>query len=179
MTQREHPYRICFVCTGNICRSPIAEVVMRELVRQRGLEQHIQVDSAGTGEWHIGEKADHRALDALAAHGYDGNAHRARLIQPEWFNQRDLFVALDRSHLRELRSLTQLEHQRDTVVLLRSFDQPLAGAHVAVPDAEHADVADPYYQPDEAFTQVLAQVENACANLLDWVQQSQLRPAAR
>src|SRR3954447_26628347 len=67
------PYRIVFVCLGNICRSPIAEVVMRSLVQEAGLTDRVEVASAGTGDWHVGKGADERALDALAGHGYDGS----------------------------------------------------------------------------------------------------------
>ena len=79
------PYRVCFVCTGNICRSPMAEVVFRALVERAGLADRIEVDSAGTGDWHVGAGADDRALLALTAGGYDGAAHRARRFDPRWF----------------------------------------------------------------------------------------------
>src|SRR4051812_27419062 len=91
----EAAYRICFVCTGNICRSPAAEVVVRALAERAGRPE-IAVDSAGTGNWHVGQPADPRALRALSAAGYDGRAHRARVFEPGWFRQRELIVALDR-----------------------------------------------------------------------------------
>src|SRR3954449_1552459 len=97
------PYRICFVCTGNICRSPAAEVVVRALA-ERIAVTGIEVDSAGTGSWHVGDPADPRALRALTAAGYDGKAHRARVFEPDWFTDRELIVALDRGHARMLRS---------------------------------------------------------------------------
>ena len=96
------PYRICFVCSGNICRSPMAEVVMADLVAAAGLADVVVVDSAGTGDWHIGERADRRAVAALAARGYDGATHRAKQFDPHWFRQRDLVIGLDRGHERTL-----------------------------------------------------------------------------
>lgn len=151
-------YRICFVCTGNICRSPIAEVVMRRLVDEAGLAGAVQVDSAGTGSWHVGDGADQRAVAVLATGGYDGWAHRAQVFERARFADRDLVVALDRGHLSELRSLARTAADRDKVRLLRSFDD------AAPPDAY---VADPYYGDDRDFAEVLDQVERACRGLLD------------
>ena len=99
------PYRICFVCTGNICRSPMAEAVMRGLLEEAGLDHAVEVDSAGTTSWHVGDPADRRALTALRVGGYDGSAHRARAFERSWLADRDLVVALDAGHLDELRAL--------------------------------------------------------------------------
>ena len=71
-------FRICFVCTGNICRSPMAEAIFRSLIARHGFERTLAVSSAATGDWHVGERADERTLAALEARGYDGTAHRAR-----------------------------------------------------------------------------------------------------
>src|SRR6188472_3018274 len=87
-------FRIVFVCLGNICRSPIAEVVMRSLVEEAGLGDRIKVASAGTGDWHVGKRADSRTLDVLTRHGYDGSRHRARQFEASWFDQHDLVLAL-------------------------------------------------------------------------------------
>jgi protein-tyrosine phosphatase len=153
-------YRICFVCTGNICRSPIAEVVLRRLVEDAGLAGSVEVDSAGTGAWHLGDGADPRAVDVLRSSGYDGSAHRARAFAADWFADRDLVVALDRGHLRTLTATARDETERGKVRLLRSFD----------PDAPpQADVADPYYGDARDFAEVLDQVERACRGLLDEV----------
>jgi protein-tyrosine phosphatase len=167
MTQRPagRPYRVCFVCSGNICRSPIAEVVFRALALRAGLSDRIEVDSAGTGDWHVGDGADERALVALAAGGYDGAAHRARRFDPQWFADRDLVVALDGGHLRELRRRARAVGADTEVRLLRSFDPALAGR----PDAD-LDVADPYYEGRDAFARVLEQVECACEGLLRHVE---------
>jgi protein-tyrosine phosphatase len=152
-------YRICFVCTGNICRSPMAEVVLRRLVDEAGLSGQVEVDSAGTDDWHVGDPADHRAVAALRAAGYDGAGHRARVFDPRWLGERDLVVALDRGHLRELRALAAGTGAGDRVRLLRSFTGAAEGASV--------DVADPYYGSREDFAAVLAQVEEACRALVD------------
>src|SRR3954454_21966139 len=87
-------YRVCFVCSGNICRSPIAEVVMRRLVEDEGLAGVVEVDSAGTGAWHEGDGADPRAVAVLDGSGYDGSAHRARAFEADWFADIDLVLAL-------------------------------------------------------------------------------------
>jgi protein-tyrosine phosphatase len=161
----DRPVRVCFVCSGNICRSPIAEFVLRGLAERAGFDRLVDVDSAGTGDWHIGERADRRALQVLAEHGYDGSIHRARQFEPRWFASRDLVIALDRGHLRTLRSWATGEDERRRIHLLRSFD-PLIG-----PDAPagELDVPDPYYDDLRAFEEVLTLVESACAGLLDQV----------
>jgi protein-tyrosine phosphatase len=148
------------VCSGNICRSPIAAVVMQQLVDQAGLNDAVRVDSAGTGDWHVGDPADRRAVTVLRDGGYDGRAHRARVFEPDWLDDRDLVLALDRGHLHELQALARTKAQRDRVRLLRSFD------HTA---PEGAEVADPYFGDARDFAEVLEQVERACRGLLDAV----------
>jgi protein-tyrosine phosphatase len=150
-------YRLCFVCSGNICRSPIAAVVMRRLVDDQGLTEVVDVDSAGTGDWHVGERADSRAVAVLERTGYDGGAHRARVFERTWLADRDLVLALDRGHLRELQALAGTREQREKVRLLRSFDD-------LAPDG--AEVADPYFGGDREFAEVLDQVERSCRGLL-------------
>jgi protein-tyrosine phosphatase len=145
---------------GNICRSPTAEVVMRSLIADAGLEGRVAVDSAGTGGWHVGGPADQRALATLRAHGYDDVGHLARQFDPAWFAERDLIVAMDAENLRDLRRMASPQ-QADKVVLLRSFD--LASS----PD--DLDVPDPYYGGADGFDHVLALVESACEGLLDQI----------
>jgi protein-tyrosine phosphatase len=152
---RGTPYRICLVCLGNICRSPIAAVVLTQRVQEAGLA--VQVDSAGTGDWHIGEQADHRARAALARAGYDGEQHRARQFDRSWFADRDLVLALDGTNLADVQRLAPDDAARDRVRLLRSFD-PTAGADLAVPD--------PYWGDDADFDEVLAVVERAVDGLV-------------
>jgi protein-tyrosine phosphatase len=156
--RRADPYRICFVCSGNICRSPMAEAVMRELVDAAGLSEAVLVDSAGTGDWHIGERADLRAQRVLSAAGYDAGAHRARQFEPDWFASLDLVIALDRGHERTLRAWAPDEEQRAKVRLIRGYDPEAGPAELDVPD--------PYYDGERAFAEVLDQLEAACRGLL-------------
>jgi protein-tyrosine phosphatase len=163
--------RVCFVCSGNICRSVMAEVVLRRQAEEAGMGADvIAVDSAGTGDWHIGEHADERTVKALAARGYDGTTHRARQFDPHWFGQRDLVIALDRGHEKTLRSWAATQEQRDKVHLLRTFEP---GNHVDLgvegrrARGRDLDVADPYYDGQAAFDDVLLQIEAACGGLVD------------
>src|SRR6476646_10579706 len=97
-------YRVCFVCTGNICRSPMAESVFRAHVERAGLDELVEVDSAGTGGWHEGDGADERTVAVLEAGGYESD-HAARQFQASWFSRLDLVIALDTGHLKALRRL--------------------------------------------------------------------------
>lgn len=146
------PFRVCFVCTGNICRSPMAEVVMRSLIVRSGYERVLDVESAATGDWHVGERADSRTLTALVARGYDGSAHRARQFDPSWFARLDLVVVFDRGQERVLREWAATETDRSKVHLLMSFD-PLRGSDLDVPD--------PYYSDATVFDGVLTRIERA------------------
>src|SRR5690348_10932852 len=114
------PYRVCFVCTGNICRSPMAESVFRAYAEEAGLDGLVEVDSAGTGPWHEGDGADRRAISVLTAHDYEQN-HIARQFQAAWFSSLDLVIALDSGHLRELRALAPTPEDAAKVRLLRSY----------------------------------------------------------
>lgn len=149
-------YRVCFVCTGNICRSPMAESVFRARVAEDGLDGRVEVDSAGTGGWHEGDGADPRTVSVLEEHGYDG-AHRARQFQPSWFSRLDLVIALDHGHLRDLRRLAPTPQDAAKVRLLRSYD-PSAG--------DDLDVPDPYYGGMHGFEECLEMVEAASEGLL-------------
>jgi low molecular weight protein-tyrosine phosphatase len=130
------------VCSGNICRSPIGEVVLRAKLAEAGVDD-VVVTSSGTGDWHVGAPMDHRAAAALARRGYYGEAHRAQQFTGSWFRDRHLVLAMDSGHLSEL---------------LR-----LRGTEDAVPVELFADldVPDPYYGADAGFDEVLAQVEKA------------------
>ncbi len=143
----------------------MAEVVLRALATHAGLAGRLAISSAGTGDWHVGEQADPRAVEALRAHGYDGSTHRARQFDPDWFDDLDLVVALDRSHERILRNWATTETDRSKVQLLRSFEVPR-------PDA--LDVPDPYYSDRAFFAAVLGMIERADRSLL-----AQLAPALR
>jgi protein-tyrosine phosphatase len=156
------PLRVCFVCTGNICRSPTAEVVFRHLVDQAGRSAQVVVDSAGTGPWHAGNDMDPRARHTLLEHGYQPQEHVARQFQVEDFTERDVVIAIDSGHLSRLASLARLTDEpaetAGSLSLLRSYD-PTAGTDLDVPD--------PYYDDAEGFENVLGQIERACAGLLD------------
>jgi len=158
-------FRICFVCTGNICRSPMADAIMRHIVASAGYGAAVSVRSAATGDWHVGEHADPRTLAALEAHGYDASAHRARQFDPSWFPELDLVVAFDRGHERVLRSWAQSEADRSKVQLMMSFDPEASGT---------MEVPDPYYSDAAMFDTVLVAIERACASLF-----RQLEPAIR
>ena len=155
--------RICFVCTGNICRSPMAEAVLRGLLDEEGLGHAVEVDSAGTTSWHVGDPADRRAVTALREAGYDGSGHRAQAFERSWLADRDLVVALDSGHLDELRTLAAGGPHETKVRLLRSFDEEADGL-----DGEDGDldVADPYYGSAADFERVLAQVEAGCRGII-------------
>ncbi|WP_281173589.1 low molecular weight protein-tyrosine-phosphatase [Mycetocola saprophilus] len=159
------PFAINFVCSGNICRSPMAEVILRGLAEEAGLASSLRIISTGTGDWHVGEQADHRTIAALARHGYDGSAHRAQKFQPEHYDEFDLLVALDRSHERVLRAGAPTPEDADKVALLLSFDS--AQAHLR-------DVPDPYYADDAVFDAVFVMIRKACEQLF-----RQIQPAIR
>ncbi|GAB1336609.1 low molecular weight protein-tyrosine-phosphatase [Streptomyces sp. E-15] len=149
-------YRVCFVCTGNICRSPMAESVFRARLAEAGLADLVTADSAGTDGWHEGEPADPRTVSVLEEHGYD-SAHIARRFLPSWFARLDLVIALDAGHLRALRRLAPTEEDARKIRLLRSHD-PAAG--------DDLDVPDPYYGGRDGFEECLEMVEGASAGLL-------------
>ncbi len=163
------PVRVTMVCTGNICRSPIAEVVARAHVERAGLSGLVHVDSAGIGAWHVGDGADPRAVRVLADHGYDGSAHRARQVTRSWFEGStgpdDLLVAMDAGHHDALSRL----RPEGEIVLLRSFEPGLADLPAGDP---RLDVPDPYYGDSADFAVVLAMVERAVPGLLDRITRS-------
>ncbi|MFE1293586.1 low molecular weight protein-tyrosine-phosphatase [Streptomyces sp. NPDC058733] len=149
-------YRVCFVCTGNICRSPMAESVFRARVEDADLDGLVEVESAGTGGWHEGDAADPRTVAVLREAGY-GTVHTARQFQPSWFARLDLVIALDTGHLKALRRLAPTRRDEDKVRLLRSYD-PAAG--------DDLDVPDPYYGGMDGFEECLEMVETASEGLL-------------
>jgi protein-tyrosine phosphatase len=150
--------RLLFVCMGNICRSPTAEGVMRGLLREQDLEDRVEVDSAGTGDWHVGSPPDARATAAARSRGI-ALAGAARVVARSDFEDFDLILAADRRNLRQLRAVAPPD-ARSRIHLLREFDPASDGA----PDL---DVPDPYYGGDEGFEHVLDLVEAACRGLLD------------
>lgn len=151
--------RVTFVCTGNICRSVIAEVVLRDALEQAGLGRDVHVDSAGTGDWHVGERADPRAVRALADVGLDGSRHRARQLDPREVGSADLLLALDVGHLGDLRRWAPDDVPDGRIRLLRGFDPAAAEGDL--------DVADPYYGTGVDFARVVRQVRSATPGLVD------------
>lgn len=148
--------RVCFVCLGNICRSPTAEAAMRALLERERLIGHIEIDSAGTGAWHVGEPPDNRARAAGQRRGLrvDG---RARKVVIEDFERFDFLIAMDRSNQSDLQRLAPSMEAAEKIALLRNFDAR------APRDAE---VPDPYYGGGDGFERVLDICEAACAGLL-------------
>ena len=136
----------------------MAEIILRDMAEQRGLHNDLEITSAGTGEWHVGEQADPRTRAALARVGYSAESHRAKQFDPEWFDVYDLLVTFDRGQRRILRSWADTDEQRALIRPLLSF----------VPNEDpNAEVPDPYYGDDELFNQVRDQILDACSYLID------------
>jgi protein-tyrosine phosphatase len=154
---------VLFVCLGNICRSPTAEGVMRALVREAGLQHRIELDSAGTGGWHVGESPDARATEAAGRRGIVLEG-AARKVRPRDFEEFDLILAMDASNLRDLQRLAPDERAREKVRLLREWGR--AGSQS---DGD-LDVPDPYYGGPGGFDEVLDLVQASCASLLQQLQ---------
>lgn len=144
-----------FVCLGNICRSPLAEGLFREQVERAGLADSIDVDSAGLGDWHVGELPDPRTRSVAQRRGIT-LASRARQVLAEDLERFDYVIAMDEENLRGLRRLRAEAPGRTEMRRLREFD----------PEADHLDVPDPYYGGDDGFERVHDMVERACAGLL-------------
>jgi len=146
---------VLFVCLGNICRSPLAEGVFAHLVRERGLHDRFEIDSAGTGAWHVGERADRRSAEVAARHGVSLDG-RARRVASSDFARFDLVVAMDRENLRDLERMADGIPHRPRLHLLREWDPQ-----------EGDEVPDPYYGGPDGFERVYAMVRRSCEALLD------------
>ena len=156
------PYRITVICLGNICRSPIGEVVLRQRVEDAGLAERVAVDSAGTGDWHIGHGADARAVSTLLDAGYSVD-HVARQITHEWFDRIDLALAMDVSNYENVAALMKRTDADTELRMFRSFDPSLAD----IPEPDEALVVpDPYYGGDDDFVAVLRMIERAADGLV-------------
>jgi low molecular weight protein-tyrosine phosphatase len=162
MAERDRPFHVTVVCTGNICRSPMAEVILRDLLRDAGLGDQVTVDSAGTTRWEVGNPIDPRAAAELRRRGYDGSAHVARQFEPQWFPTTDLVLAADAGHAMVLRRWARSKADADKVHLLREFD-PAAVA------AGTMEVDDPWYGDEEDFVRCFTEVEASCRGVVRWL----------
>lgn len=166
------PFRIIVVCTGNICRSPMGEFVLREMFEGAGLSDLVEVQSAGTTSWEEGSPADPRTLAVLRRNGhldFGGAAHIARKFRRPWFAEVDLVLAADQGHARDLRKLARSDEQRAKIRLFREFD-PDAAARGDL------DMDDPWYGDTAAFDQTYAEVVAAARGVVDYVAR-QLSPS--
>jgi protein-tyrosine phosphatase len=150
------PIRICFVCLGNICRSPTAEGVMKHLVAQRGLDDRFFIDSAGTGAYHVGEAADARSAQAARKQGVELTSLARQFVERD-FEAFDYIVAMDRKNYTHLSRLARHKQDRDKLSLLRDFDAQAGGV----------DVPDPYFEDN--FDEVFEICRAGCAGLLEHV----------
>jgi protein-tyrosine phosphatase len=150
--------RVCFVCLGNICRSPTAEAVMRHRVAEAGLGDAIEIESAGTGSWHVGDPPDARAAAEAHARGIAMEGV-ARQFRARDFDRFDLVLAMDHENAAHLRAIAPDGEAAAKVRLLREFDPASDGGDLAVPD--------PYYGGADGFTTVFALVDAACLGLID------------
>lgn len=146
---------VLFVCLGNICRSPTAHGVFEQLVEQRRLSQRITVDSAGTGDWHIGRSPDRRAANTAASRGYDLSKLRARQVNAEDFQRFEYILAMDDNNLSDLQTMCPTDFSGELELFL-----PYSGL-------AQREVPDPYYGADDGFEQVLSLVEQASQQLLE------------
>ncbi|QDK83236.1 low molecular weight phosphotyrosine protein phosphatase [Spirosoma sp. KCTC 42546] len=153
---------VLFVCYGNICRSPVAEGVFRQLVADAGLDKQIQADSAGTASFHIGQLSDRRTRENALEHGLT-LTHRARRLTGDYLAQFDYFVAMDETNLEAIEKLNYRStglYSNDTIFLLREFD----------PDVnDQPNVPDPYYEGPEVFEEVYQIALRCCRQLLTYL----------
>ncbi len=147
--------KVLFVCTGNICRSPTAEGVFRHLAMVGNLHQHVDVDSAGTHAYHVGEAPDDRSMATAARRGYDLSELRARRFTTSDFVEFDYILAMDRNHLSILERSVPAEH-RTKIAMFLDFSSKHRGA----------EVPDPYYGGERGFEFVLDMIEDASEGLL-------------
>lgn len=151
-------YRIAAVCLGNICRSPIADVVLAARFAEAGLSDVVEVVSAGTADWHTGKPMDPRSAQILTANGYDSTRHRAKQFTPAWHDTCDLILVMDRANRRDVGTGA---HDDARTFLFRDFD----------PVGTGGEVPDPYYGGDEGFREVLEMVERTSERVVALVAQ--------
>ena len=149
------PTRVLFVCLGNICRSPLAEGVFKKLVEDAGLAGSFEIDSAGTGSWHVGERPDARATMVAQEHGVQLDS-RARQVTEQDLHDFDYVIAMDRENLRSLERMAGTGGGTAEITLLRAYD----------PDPDGEEVPDPYYGGVSGFENVYDIVARSCEGLL-------------
>ncbi len=155
----DHPYTIAMVCLGNICRSPIADVVLEHRLAEHSLDDRYAVLSSGTGSWHVGDGMDAAARTELEAHGYDASRHQARQFDAQTFDVCDLILTMDASNHHDVLALARSDEDRSRVAMFRSFD----------PQAQSGDdeVPDPWGGGPEGFTQVRIMIERTVDALVE------------
>ena len=151
----ENPLKICFVCLGNICRSPTAEGVFQYLVNREGLQSYVEIDSAGTGAYHVGEPANSKSRMIAEKNGVKLNS-RARKFEYSDFEYFDLMIAMDKENLRDLKNLDRKKQFHNNIYLMRDFD----------PFPEDGQVPDPYYGGINGFELVFEVVMRSSEHLL-------------
>lgn len=164
MKTGQQKVKVLMVCLGNICRSPTAHGVFKQRVENAGLSEFIEVDSAGTGDWHIGRPPDPRACGAAQIRGYDLTPLRARQVRQDDFESFDYILAMDEENLSNLRALCPPQFQGRLKLFLDFADDAV----------EYRYVPDPYYGEEEGFQLVLDLVENASDSLLDHIRHQHL-----
>lgn len=153
---KEDPFKLCFVCLGNICRSPTAEGVLQHLVNERGLQSYFEIDSAGTSAYHIGESANSKSRQVAEQHGVTLHS-KARRFESFDLGYFDLIIAMDNENLANIHRLDSKSKHTDKIILLRKFD----------PTPENKEVPDPYYGGLKGFENVFNVVKRSCENLLN------------
>ncbi|MEX0648469.1 MAG: low molecular weight protein-tyrosine-phosphatase [Balneolaceae bacterium] len=153
---KDNPFKICFVCLGNICRSPTAEGIFQHLVNERGLQSWFYVESAGTSAYHIGELANSKSRQVAGRHGIE-LLSRARRFEPEDIEEFDLILAMDHENLENIKSFDRNGQYHHKVSLMREYD----------PLPEDKAVPDPYYGGMDGFQNVFEVLKRSCEALLD------------
>ena len=149
---------MAFICSGNICRSPSADVVLSSLLTDAGLSDRVEVVSGGIGDWHAGDPMDPRSAAALGSRGYDPSRHRAQQVRGGWFERDDVLFAMDESHRSDLVRLGG----PDRVLLFGDFD----------PETPGVEVPDPYYGGSDGFEEVLDMIERTCRALVPHIERA-------
>ncbi|KNC18681.1 protein tyrosine phosphatase [Arthrobacter sp. RIT-PI-e] len=157
-------YRIVTVCTGNICRSPMAELMLTHAFSGTELAEDVVVDSAGTTDWEAGRPIDERAGAKLTELGIESHLHRARRFEPAWYRERDLILALDLDHYRQLREEAPDDDARDRIHLLREFDPSTTDTPL-----EDLGIYDPWFGDVSDFEATWRMVDGAVEGVVRYV----------